>query len=89
VELNYANSPKINKDFISLNLDEPFKLIVEAFFDRLDFVGFNNDRGGIRMYEFLETYLEGEYLIPYAIDKRRKKFPKAFKELAPYIAKYV
>jgi hypothetical protein len=44
------------------------------FSDKYDFVG-----------EFIDKYMNGDPWIPYDMDARRKKFPKAFEELKYYI----
>jgi hypothetical protein len=37
----------------------------------------------------LDDILGDDLLIPYNIEDRKKKFPKAFKELEPYMRKYL
>lgn len=42
----------------------------------------------IELNELLEDYLSNDCVIPYEISERKKKFPKAFDELAIFIDKY-
>ena len=37
------------------------------------------------LFDFIQTYMDGDPWIPYDMEERRKKFPKAFEELKYYI----
>jgi hypothetical protein len=37
----------------------------------------------------LDKYLSPDYVIPYDMEERKRKFPKAFKELDRFIKNYV
>lgn len=44
-----------------------------------------NDKCSKIYTEFIKTYMDGDPWIPYDMEERKKKFPKAFKELEYYI----
>ncbi|MFT6443738.1 MAG: hypothetical protein ACJASQ_002708 [Crocinitomicaceae bacterium] len=44
--------------------------------------------GDVEMNKLLQKYLGDDVLIPFNIEDRKKKFPKAFKDLAKHMKKY-
>ena len=45
----------------------------------------DKDRVNAFFTDFVKTYMDGDPWIPYDMEERRKKFPKAFEELKYYI----
>lgn len=49
----------------------------------------NKEKNGTYFYEFIKNYMNGDPWIPYDMEERRKKFPKAFEELKYYIDRII
>lgn len=53
---------------------------------KLELIKLDRDDKCSKIYtEFIKTYMDGDPWIPYDMEERRKKFPKAFEELKYYI----
>lgn len=82
-EINFKIKSKI--DFKELeksgnNID----LIIEVFYSEPNY----STQSDSYLVKLIDKYLSPDYIIPYDMEERKKKFPKAFKELARFIKNY-
>ena len=85
-------------NWAEINLMNPItSLITKDFVKNYSKSGLNFTRenkvkcpnvGDVEMNKLLQKYFGDDVLIPYKIEDRKKKFPKAFKDLAKHMKKY-
>ncbi len=82
--------PSNLKSNIKYDVLEKFKdnigLVIECYYNNGHLNGKNELKNLIELY--LDIYLGPDYIIPYKIEERQRKYPKAFSDLRRYIEFY-
>ena len=69
---------------------EFFSIIMKGQLNQVDYYGTELGRTMTDNFEnLIKTYMDGNPWIPYDMEERRKKFPKAFEELKYYIDRII
>jgi molecular chaperone HtpG len=92
-----AKPEKQVKDWLKLRLDHPENSIIDDSFltkysKDLNFIReaplYCLNAGDKHFNSLLDRYIGGDVIIPFSLEDRKRKFPRAFEELASYMKKF-
>lgn len=98
ISKNYKKEVKNYDNWLSLSIDYSVNSILSNEFlenshDKLaliqEFTLNNSLEGYSLLDDLLQRYIGNDVIIPFSIEERKKKFPKAFEELENYTKKYL